>query len=206
MTVTGDAGHCCAATAAEIYRAGGDYILQVKGNQPTLLKLCRTAFDAAPRPPPAVEKLHGRLTERAATAVPATPAATGIPFCRSLVRVECATTRKGVTVRDTRYYASCLELWRLPPDEIVAKIRLHWKSCEIANHWIRDSFFREDDCRSRSPRVILNLALLINAAAFAVNTVRSAKGLPVPVQMENYARHPAKAVALVMGSLKMKEG
>jgi len=58
--VTGDAGNCSAATAAEIHGLGGDYVLQVKGNQPTLLKFCEAAFAGLPRPAPIPRKGHGR--------------------------------------------------------------------------------------------------------------------------------------------------
>jgi len=63
-TVIGNAGNCSAATAREIYGLGGDYILQIKGNQPTLLKYCENAFKDAPRPAPITGKGHGRITER----------------------------------------------------------------------------------------------------------------------------------------------
>jgi len=205
VTVSGDAGHCCAATAADIYRSGGDYILQVKGNQPTLQKLCKATFACVPQPQPITEKEHGRLTERTAMALPATPAATNIPFCRCLVRIACKTTRRGVTTTVVRYYVSNRDLTQIPSDEIDAIVRTHWKACEIANHWIRDTFFREDDCRSRNPRIVLNLALLVNAAAFIVNTVRAEHRTPVPVQLENNAHYPAKAIALVTRSLRLKK-
>ncbi|MDM8564842.1 ISAs1 family transposase [Candidatus Halobeggiatoa sp. HSG11] len=39
--VTLDAHHCNPKTTAQIHRAGGHYLIQVKENQPILLKQCR---------------------------------------------------------------------------------------------------------------------------------------------------------------------
>lgn len=49
-TVTGDAVNCSAATASEIHALGGDYVLHVKGNQPTVQTLCEAAFRDMPGP------------------------------------------------------------------------------------------------------------------------------------------------------------
>jgi hypothetical protein len=55
--VTLDAHHCNPKTTAQIHQAGGEYVIQVKENQPTLLKQCQhLAATARPR---------GRYEERA---------------------------------------------------------------------------------------------------------------------------------------------
>lgn len=46
--VTADALHCQKETAHAIIDAGGDYFLQIKGNQPSLLELARTKAHEAP--------------------------------------------------------------------------------------------------------------------------------------------------------------
>lgn len=47
-TVSGDALHAEAKTARQILNQGGDYLLQIKGNQPTLLDYARRSTQGAP--------------------------------------------------------------------------------------------------------------------------------------------------------------
>jgi hypothetical protein len=47
-TVTADPLHCQKETARQIVEKGGDYLLQIKGNQPKLLKLAQAQIDASP--------------------------------------------------------------------------------------------------------------------------------------------------------------
>ena len=75
-TVTADAMHCQRETALAIADAGAQYVLQVKGNQPTLLKECEAHFaELARRRRPGqapavvdqhkdVDKGHGRIETR----------------------------------------------------------------------------------------------------------------------------------------------
>jgi hypothetical protein len=57
-TVTADPLHCQKETARQIVEKGGEYLLQIKGNQPDLLKLARQQVEASPflpRPPAATD-------------------------------------------------------------------------------------------------------------------------------------------------------
>ncbi len=62
--LTMDAAHCNPTTLCQIERAGGQFIVQVKGNQPELTDRCIHLVQA--EPPIAqlktAEKGHGRLT------------------------------------------------------------------------------------------------------------------------------------------------
>lgn len=49
--ITADALHCQKETAALIVERGGDYLLQVKGNQPQLENTSRTLAGQAPGAP-----------------------------------------------------------------------------------------------------------------------------------------------------------
>ncbi|HEX7933507.1 MAG TPA: ISAs1 family transposase [Paraburkholderia sp.] len=84
--VTIDAMGCQTTIAARIVKAGADYVLAVKGNQPSLLAHIRTTLDAIERVRPEerevfitehreVEKDHGR--SRRAAASPATSSRAG---------------------------------------------------------------------------------------------------------------------------------
>ena len=64
--VTLDAHHCNPTTTAQIHQAGGQYVIQVKENQPILFKHCQhlaaTAVSLGSHTE--CEKGHGRLTTR----------------------------------------------------------------------------------------------------------------------------------------------
>lgn len=195
--MTGDAGNCSMATASEIYRLGGDYMLQVKGNQPTAQAFCEKAVKGLPMPPPAVSKRNGRVSERSAVAVPATPCAINIPFARSAVRFAIRTTVKGVTKEETSDYVLNIDVTGWTQDELLAMKGTHWKGTESRNHWIRDAQYKEDLILQRKPVAILNRSLLINAAAFITNTLRIRDGKSTPVLRETFQRHPSKALALI---------
>jgi predicted transposase YbfD/YdcC len=196
--VTGDAGNCSAATASEIYTLGGDYVLQVKGNQPTVEAFCETSFKVLPRPDAITRKSHGRLCERKLMSASATPMATGIPFCRSVIRNECKTTEKGSVKETVLHYISNLDLRGVPPEELDELLSTHWKSCEIATHWIRDAQYREDFLLVRHPMALLNCTLLINAAAFITNTLRKRRKTSTPALREDFGRRPSLALRILM--------
>ncbi|HEX9841259.1 MAG TPA: ISAs1 family transposase, partial [bacterium] len=67
--ITLDAAHCNPTTTAQIHRAQGSYLVQVKASQPTLLAAVR-ALEATAAPLGTlqqVDKAHGRLEVRHAT-------------------------------------------------------------------------------------------------------------------------------------------
>lgn len=196
--MTGDAGNCSVATATEIYRLGGDYMLQVKGNQPTAQAFCENAFKGVTMPPPAVEKRNGRVSERSALAVSALPCAINIPFARSAVRFSIRTTSKGVTKEETFDYVLNSDVTGWTQDELLELKGTHWKGSESRNHWIRDAQYKEDLILQRKPIAILNRSLLINAAAFITNTLRIREGKSTPMLREGFQRHPSKALVLLM--------
>ena len=72
-TVTADALHCQRATARTILDRGGDYVLALKGNQPTLLEDVRTLLDDPAVSPDDVAATtdgdHGRIEIRKAEVV-----------------------------------------------------------------------------------------------------------------------------------------
>jgi hypothetical protein len=196
--VTGDAGNCSAATASEIYGLGGDYMLQVKGNQPTARQFCENAFEGVPMPPPSVSKSNGRVSERSAVAVHAPPCAINIPFARSAVRFSVRTTAKGVTKEETSDYVLNIDVTGRTLDELLDLKASHWKGSESRNHWIRDAQYKEDLILQRKPIAILNRSLLINACAFITNTLRIREGSSTPVLRESFQKRPSKALRLIL--------
>ena len=152
--VTIDAMGCQTELAEAIVGGGGDYVLAVKGNQPTLHVALQEAFAHAPAPPlrssrhtTTFEKGHGRYEQRTVQVLPAREYLAEAPRALwagvvSLVMVtgvvwEQATERQSTEVR---YFLSSL-----PPvaRRLGAAIRGHW-SIENGLHWVLDVVFRED--------------------------------------------------------------
>ena len=167
-TVTLDALHSSPATARRIVNAGGDYVVAVKANRPSLLDDIRILdFDSAPARS-TVEKGHGRIEERVCAVVPLDAFGddvAALPGRRQAFRVVrrrtvLATGRSSV---EAAYGITSLAPERAGPSEILALNRGHW---EIENrlHYVRDVAFDEDRSRVHVRRLPRNLACLSNAA------------------------------------------
>lgn len=168
--VTIDALGCHADLAARIRDRGGEYVLALKDNQPTLHDLVDDHFavgePALNRTARTVTKDHGRLEIRTCrtTDEPAVLAwldpAGRWPGLRSIAAVtgerRCGTT----TTVETRYYLSSL-----PADaaRIGQAVRAHW-GIETRLHWVLDVAFREDESRVRVGHAAENLAVLRHIA------------------------------------------
>lgn len=173
--VTIDAAGCQKEIAAAIVDGGGDYVLAVKGNQPTLHAEVVAAFAAAPATAPTPrqqclteEANHGRQERRTVRVLPAAKHVTlggdwvGLLSLVMVVReVMCVATGKRST--EVRYFISSLR-----PDarRVGRAIRSHW-SIENGLHWVLDVVFREDARRIYERTVAENVALL-NRLALSV--------------------------------------
>lgn len=157
-----DAMGCQKAIAERIVTQGGDYLLAVKGNQPTLLRAIEDAFvdlaGARPRHED-VENGHGRTVGHFAWVAPAT----GIvdpgqwPGCRSIGRILTQRAEGGAfTEPEWRYYLSSREL---TAEDLATAARAHW-GIENRLHWMLDVQFGEDACTVRKDHAPQNLSLL----------------------------------------------
>jgi predicted transposase YbfD/YdcC len=176
--VTIDAMGCQSAIAAQVQAQGADYVLALKGNQPTRQRTVVAAF-ADLEPPAAaawvpaeqdraqtLDKGHGRVERQRYRALSdadllACLDPTGAwPGLRSVVQVQAERRQGDRRAVETRYY-----LARLPPDATVLgqAIRQHW---EVENrlHWVLDVRFREDACPVRVGDGAQNLARLRHVA------------------------------------------
>ena len=176
--VTIDAMGCQTAIAAQVQAQGADYVLALKGNQPTLQRTVVAAF-ADLEPPAAaawvpaeqdraqpLNKGHGRVERRRYRALSdadllACLDPTGAwPGLRSVVQVQAERRQGGRRAVETRYY-----LASLPPEAAVLgqAIRQHW-AVENRLHWVLDVHFREDACPVRVGDGAQNLARLRHVA------------------------------------------
>lgn len=162
--VTGDAGFCNATFADQIVRQGGDFCLQVKGNQPSLQKSVLAQFDCAL--PSEIQSYadekggHERIERREYRVL-----TDELPFylhdswshIRCLIEVQSHVKQKstGKETTNTRYYISSKQMTAQEASEIV---RGHWH-IEAGLHAVLDGTFNEDACKSRQKRHAQNLVI-----------------------------------------------
>jgi predicted transposase YbfD/YdcC len=168
--VTIDAMGCQTDIAETIVAGGGDYILAVKANQPTLQTEIQVAFATAPTPLERSSRLyttedqgHGREEQRTVQVLPARSHLStaqralwlGVLSIVMVTRVVwCEAT--GKESLEVSYFLSSL-----PPNarRIGAAIRSHW-SIENGLHWVLDVVFREDARRLYDRTAAENVAFL----------------------------------------------
>jgi predicted transposase YbfD/YdcC len=173
--VTIDAAGCQKEIAAAIVAAGGDYVLSVKDNQPTLHAEIRAAFALnATIPRPAYreqvteESGHGRQERRTVRVLPVAKHVTQLAAwlgLLTLVMVERVVTcvATGAVTTEVSYYISSM---RPSARRLGRAIRSHW-SIENGLHWVLDVVFREDARRVYDRVAAQNIAFL-NRLALSV--------------------------------------
>ena len=176
--VTIDAMGCQAEIASKIAGHGADYLLSLKGNQPTLEADVAAYFATAPAAELAttttVEKGHGRIETRAwrgsgnvdwiasERSYPGQPKFTTI---KSILSVQSRTELKDRSLLETRQYISSAPL---DIDRLAEAARAHW-TVENQVHWVLDVEFKDDLSRYRAGNGARNMAIL---RRFALNLVR----------------------------------
>jgi predicted transposase YbfD/YdcC len=144
-----DAMGCQTEIASTIIKGGGDYLLAVKGNQPTLHDAVRRALAELTKKPLneqtlSIEKEHGRIDGREYHVLPASVLAEQFPKWTSLKSIGVAISyrienREKISM-EYRYYISSAEL---TPEQFSSAVRGHW-AIENSLHWVLDVVMNED--------------------------------------------------------------
>jgi predicted transposase YbfD/YdcC len=165
--VTTDALNCQRAIAQQIVDQGGDYVLALKDNQPTLAADVKTYFDDPAAKTisvaPIIDGDHGRIETRTATV------STDIDWLRethdwpglaAIGKVQRTRETADKTTTETAYYLLSAPL---APDRFGTVVRSHW-GVENALHWRLDVVMNEDQDRTRRDNAPQNLAVLRHMA------------------------------------------
>lgn len=182
--VTIDAAGCQTEIAAQVRDRGGDYVLALKGNQPTLHRAVIDRFAAGIETDFAglaydhhtvTEAGHGRTDERTCevlTDVAGRPDQDRWADLKAIICVTRISRQRGRETSDVRYYISS----RAAGAAAFAKaIRDHWR-IENTLHWTLDVTFREDANRTRFGHGPANLAVLRRLAVSLLKQDASTKG------------------------------
>jgi len=179
--VTIDAMGCQVAIADKIVEHKADYVLALKGNQPTLEADVADYFSSAPTEElvikhAEIEKGHGRIEMRTYTAssnvdwivsdrsYPSEPRFTNV---KTVVKVFSRVEYVDRCTFETRFYISSAAL---DIDRLANAVRGHWGVESM--HWLLDVEFKDDLSRYRSGNGAKNMAVV---RRFALGLVRANK-------------------------------
>ena len=208
--LTGDALYCQQALCAQVVEAGGDYLLLVKENQPTLLADIvqlfapltaeerertgvHTVHPLAIATYRTVEKGHGRLEERQIRVSSALAGYSSWPYLAQVFEYTRTWTLKGVTKQQVRYGISSLPAEVSDPARLAALKRGHWQ-VENALHYVKDVTLGEDASQTHVGTAADVIAMLRN---IAISLLRRDGHRDIAAQLRRYSSCPHEALALL---------
>jgi len=178
--VTIDAMGCQVAIADKIVAHKADYLLALKGNQPTLEADVEDYFGTAPANELAtttsLEKGHGRIETRIYKASRnvdwivserSYPGQPRFKTIKTILKVHARTEYRDRCSFETRFYISSAPL---DIERLARAARGHWGVESM--HWLLDVEFKDDLSRYRSGHGAKNMAVV---RRFALNLVRANK-------------------------------
>ena len=206
--LTGDALFCQRHLCQQVLEAGGDYLLLVKENQPTLYEDLRLLFDPPPslaalplfdqREARTVDRGHGRRDDvRHLVAATDLNGSVDWPGLAQVFRLSRTWGEHGVTKQALHYGITSLRPEAGPPEQLLALKRGHWR-IENGLHRVKDVSLGEDQSlihRGQGPTV---MALLRDAA---VSVLHRAGIRHISARLRYHSQHPAAAVALLVAPL-----
>jgi len=200
--VTADALLTQRSLAQTIRDRGGDYLLAVKDNQPTLRWEIETVFsDEAAladtiRATTDVSQHGGRVETRRLAASAALVGYSDWPGLAQVLRLDRRVVHKGTGVvlrQETAYAVTSLAPDRATPAQLLTLWREHWH-VENKLHYVRDVTFDEDRAQTRAGTAPQAMAAFRNAA---IGLFRLLGEPNIAAATRRYAARPALALAAI---------
>ncbi|MBK8986727.1 MAG: ISAs1 family transposase [Chloroflexi bacterium] len=200
LVITVDALLTQQQIATQIRRAGGHYVMYVKGNQPKMLQALVQLFTPPRRPGVApfdharqVKKGHGRIEIREIWVSTNLNGYLDWPdvaqvFCLKRTRQE---VKPNKTTETIVYGVTSLSAAEASPDEIIEITRDHWAAIENGLHWVRDVVMGEDASTTRQPGAPQVRAAFRN---IAISLVRLSGFDSVTESIDAFSADPYKAL------------
>jgi predicted transposase YbfD/YdcC len=203
--LTGDALFCQRHLCQQVLAAGGDYLLLVKENQPTLYADLALLFDppADAAPLPFLDRREVRTTDRGhgrreevRHLVASTDLSTYLdwPGLAQVFRLERTWHERGTGRRVLHYGITSLSPQAGPPARLLALKRGHWR-IENTLHYVKDVVLGEDRSLIHCGQGPTVMALLREAA---LNLLQRAGIRQISTRLRYHSQHPAAAVALLL--------
>jgi predicted transposase YbfD/YdcC len=208
--LTGDALYCQRQLCAQVVEAGGDYLVLVDGNQPTLQADIQQLFAPPPPPQPGhapitiaetrarmVTKGHGRLEVREIRVSSELADYLDWPYAVQVFTVTRTWTRQGVTKQEVKYGITSLPETVAAAERVLALKRGHW-GIENRLNYVKDVTLGEDQSPLHCGAGPQIMAALRNTA---VSLLRPAGFHQIAARLRHNSRCPEDAVALLGLSL-----
>ncbi len=176
---TADAMNCQRATAEQITRQGGTFVLALKANQATLFEGAKLFAEHAAKlkyegytvsTESTIDKGHDRIETRTNLVIELPEGVAretekqAWPGLRSVGIVRSTRQLGDKTTTETRYFLTAIQTDAANSAKRFARaVRWHW-GIENSLHWVLDVCFNEDDCRVRKDHRPENLAVIRHLA------------------------------------------
>jgi len=201
LVITGDAMFTQRETARKIIAKGGDYLISVKANQPSLLEDIKQAFTdqwwmrETVTEFRSVDAYAGRIEERKLKASTAMCGYSDWPGLKRVLKMERKITfkRTGIIREEEAYAITSLDQWRASEEQLLRIWREHWH-IENKLHYVRDVTYREDKSQVRTGNIPEVMAALRNAA---ITLMRVAGATNIAAACRRYAAQPGLAMAAI---------
>jgi predicted transposase YbfD/YdcC len=196
--VTTDALFTQTEVARAIRDAGGDYLMEVKRNQPALhddLVLLFADPDAACLQAEETRMHGGRIERRMVRTSTELMGYTDWPGVAQALCVERRITHKGTgeTHTERAYAITSLTPTAITPAQLLTLWREHWH-IENKLHWVRDVTFDEDRSTVRAGTIPQVMATLRSTA---ISVARLHGATNIAAACRRYAAQPALALAAI---------